>query len=166
MKTATKNPESEVLIRFPDCDPLKHLNNARYIDYFINTREDHLRDFYDINIYEMGQKTGKMWVVASNQIAYIRPAWFMETVVIESTLIKAEKKRILVEMRMYNQKKTELKAVMWSTFAHFDVKQQKSAEHSEELLDFFKELENPLESTMTFDERVNRLKAATFVLAA
>jgi acyl-CoA thioester hydrolase len=33
-----KVPESEALIRFPDCDPFNHLNNSRYIDYFINAR--------------------------------------------------------------------------------------------------------------------------------
>ena len=26
--------ESEVVIRFPDCDPFRHLNNSRYVDYF------------------------------------------------------------------------------------------------------------------------------------
>ena len=166
MKTATKNPESKVLIRFADCDPLKHLNNARYIDYFINTREDHLMQHYDMDIYALSQQTGKTWVVASNQIAYIRPAWFMETVTIETTLIKADKKRLQVEMRMFNKEKSELKAVMWSTFVHFDVRNQKSAEHQEELMDFFKEIECPLESTTTFEQRVERLKAATFVLAA
>ena len=31
------------MTRFSDCDPFGHLNNARYIDYFINAREDHLR---------------------------------------------------------------------------------------------------------------------------
>jgi len=165
METITKNPSSKVLIRFPDCDPLKHLNNARYLDYFMNAREDHLMRFYDINIYDLSRKIGKTWVVATNQIAYIRPAWFMETVVIETTLTKLSKKRLHVEMRMLNEAKTELKAVMWSTFAHFDVKNQKSAEHSEELMEFFKQMESPLESTMTFEKRVERLKAATFVLA-
>ena len=165
MKTATKNPSSKVLVRFPDCDPLKHLNNARYLDYFMNAREDHLMRYYDLNIYETSQKTGNIWVVASNQIAYIRPAWFMETVIIESTLIKASKKRLLVEMRMYNKDKTELKAVLWSNFAHFNTKAQRSAEHNDEMMAFFKEIESPLENTMTFEERVERLKAATFVLA-
>lgn len=166
MQTLTKNPESKVLVRFPDCDPLKHLNNARYIDYFMNAREDHLMRYYDINIYELSKTTGNIWVVASNQIAYIRPAWFMETVIIESTLIKATNKRLLVEMRMFNADKTELKAVIWSNFAHFNAKTQKSAEHSDDLMQFFQQIEHPLESTMSFEERVQRLKASTFVLAA
>ncbi|WP_192348725.1 hypothetical protein [Algoriphagus sp. Y33] len=33
-----KIPESNSVIRFQDYDPFNHLNNARYIDYFINAR--------------------------------------------------------------------------------------------------------------------------------
>ncbi len=38
MNTTSKLWESKVLIRFSDCDPFNHLNNARYIDYFINAQ--------------------------------------------------------------------------------------------------------------------------------
>lgn len=30
-----KETESRVVIRFQDCDPLQHLNNAKYFDYFL-----------------------------------------------------------------------------------------------------------------------------------
>ena len=76
--------ESSHLIRFPDCDGFNHLNNARYLDYFINAREDQVWDAYDINIYHMAKAEGKSWVVGSNQIAYLKPAMLMETVVIQS----------------------------------------------------------------------------------
>ncbi len=33
-----KEPETQIVIRFQDCDPFGHLNNARYIDYFVNAR--------------------------------------------------------------------------------------------------------------------------------
>lgn len=29
-----KETESRVVVRFQDCDPLQHLNNAKYFDYF------------------------------------------------------------------------------------------------------------------------------------
>ncbi len=44
MKSITnKTPEvltSQAIIRFQDCDPYAHLNNGRYLDYFMNARED------------------------------------------------------------------------------------------------------------------------------
>ena len=34
MNELKKELESEAFIAFGDCDPFRHLNNARYIDYF------------------------------------------------------------------------------------------------------------------------------------
>ncbi len=51
-KFYSKEPVSNVVIRFQDCDPFGHLNNARYIDYFINAREGHLVEYYNLDIYE------------------------------------------------------------------------------------------------------------------
>lgn len=70
MKELPKILESRTKIRFQDCDPFNHLNNAAYLNYFINAREDQLIINYGIDIYQMDQKEGKSWVVGSNQIAY------------------------------------------------------------------------------------------------
>ena len=67
-----KRPESRVLIRFPDCDPFNHLNNSRYLDYFINAREDHLYLHYQFNPYEYAKEKLLAWVVTQNQISYLR----------------------------------------------------------------------------------------------
>ena len=58
MDTISKLWESKALIRFPDCDPFNHLNNARYIDYFINAREDHIIANLNFNIYHFAAKYG------------------------------------------------------------------------------------------------------------
>jgi acyl-CoA thioester hydrolase len=43
-------PSTFYTIRFSDCDPFGHLNNSKYLDYFINAREDHLKENYDIDL--------------------------------------------------------------------------------------------------------------------
>ena len=53
MKVLPKVLESKTKIRFQDCDPFNHLNNASYINYLINAREDQLIKYYDIDIYKM-----------------------------------------------------------------------------------------------------------------
>ena len=37
--------ESKSIIRFQDCDPLRHLNNAKYFDYFFNAREEQVLSY-------------------------------------------------------------------------------------------------------------------------
>jgi acyl-CoA thioesterase FadM len=43
-------PKSFYTIRFGDCDLFGHLNNARYLDYFINAREEHLKERYQVQL--------------------------------------------------------------------------------------------------------------------
>lgn len=158
MNTSKNVWESTAIIRFPDCDPFNHLNNARYIDYFINAREDHIMANMNFNIYHYAAQNGFGWVVSKNQIAYLRPAFLMETVVIESTLLRAGEKEVFVEMKMWNESKEKLKSVLWSNFVHINMKTQRPADHPKHLMDLFKPLEKPLPEDLTFDERVEQLK--------
>jgi YbgC/YbaW family acyl-CoA thioester hydrolase len=158
MTSSSKLWESKALIRFPDCDPFNHLNNARYIDYFINAREDHIMANLKFNIYHYAAQHGAGWVVSKNQIAYLKPAFLMETVVIDSTLLHAGDKEVFVEMKMWNEKKEKLKAVLWSNFVHINMKTQRPESHSSELMELFKPLENPLPAAISFDERVEQLR--------
>ena len=44
---------STAIIRFQDCDPLQHLNNAKYFDYFFNAREDQVPKLYGLEIIDL-----------------------------------------------------------------------------------------------------------------
>ena len=158
MSVPSKLWESKTIIRFPDCDPFNHLNNARYIDYFINAREDHIMANLKFNIYHYAAQNGFGWVVSKNQVAYLKPAFLMETVVIDSTLLRAGEKEVFVEMKMWNEKKDKLKSVLWSNFVHINMKTQKPESHSKELMEMFLPLENLLPAAMSFDERVEQLR--------
>jgi YbgC/YbaW family acyl-CoA thioester hydrolase len=149
--------ESKTKVRFQDCDPFNHLNNAAYLNYFMNAREDQLIDNYGIDIYKMARKEGKSWVVGSNQIAYLRPAFLMEDIVIQSQLLQFGDSHLLVELKMLNSEKTETKAIMWSTFVHFNLLQQKREKHSEEFMELFKNVVNPV-TEPSFEQRISALK--------
>ena len=111
-------------IRFQDCDPFNHLNNARYIDYFLNVREDSLLQQYALDIFEFARVEQKAWVVKSNQIAYFQPARVMEEVLVESQAFAHGDKDLWVEMRMINQDRSRLKALLWSHFVFFNLKKK------------------------------------------
>jgi len=157
MKQFSKLLESKVKIRFQDCDPFNHLNNAAYLNYLINAREDQVLEQYGLDIYNMAKTTGVSWVTASNQITYIKPAFLMEEVIIDSQLLLVKDSSIKVELKMWNKDKTEIKAVMWSTFVHFNLLQQKTEKHSEELMELFNTVVNPI-NTNVFEERILSFK--------
>ena len=149
-----KITESTHVIRFPDCDPFNHLNNSRYLDYFINAREDHEKDSLGFNVYEYAEKTGKSWVVGQNQIAYFFPARLMEKVFIQSVILEWNASDILIEMRMWNESKTKLKSILWTRFVHYDLKNLSKTEHSAELQSQFQENISATHKPITFEERV------------
>lgn len=153
--TTPKILSSTAIIRFQDCDPYAHLNNGRYLDYFMNAREDQLWHTYDFNIYEYSRKTGLGWVVTQNQIAYIRPALLMEEVIMESQLLEAKPKFAKVEMRMYDADR-KLKSLLWVQFIHVDIRQAKSVPVSDELQRFFEALCLPIDET-DFNQRLKVL---------
>jgi hypothetical protein len=65
-------------------------------------------------------------------------------------------------MKMWNERKDKLKAILWSEFVHINMKTQKAEPHSQELMDLFRPLENPLVKVMSFEERVEELKRGLF----
>ena len=149
--------ESKTKVRFQDCDPFNHLNNGKYIDYFMNHREDELIKNYDVDIYKMAKTIGKSWVSSRNQIAYLKPALLMEPITIESQLIHFDESNLKAEMRMYNEDKTHLKAIIWCSFVHYNLVAQKRDKHSEDMMTLFTNINNPI-TEKTFEERLKQIK--------
>ncbi len=146
---------SKAIIRFQDCDPYSHLNNGRYLDYFMNAREDMVWKAYDFNIYDYSRTTGLGWVVTQNQIAYLRPALLMEEVTMESQLMESRPKFIQVEIRMLDSDR-KLKSLLWAQFIHVDIRLGKSTAHSAELQELFDKVCIPVEQK-DFNERLRAL---------
>jgi len=135
-----KDPFSFYTIRFSDCDPLGHLNNARYIDYFLNAREDHLKNDYGLKLNEF-YKQGLGWFVRSHEINYIRPAQYNEIVHIQSSLPKAGDDFLFVEMQMMDEKQTHTKALLWTIFVSVSTTTGKRLKHSAGFMEFAKAIE-------------------------
>ena len=150
--------ESNMKIRFHDCDPFNHLNNSRYIDYIVTARGDQLIENYDFDIYKLAREKGLGWVSALTQISYLSPAYLMEEAVIQTRLINCSEKSLLLEALMWDDTKSNLKAVMWTKLVHFNLKTKGSHLHDEELMQFFRQIGHPLETIMSFEKRIQNLK--------
>lgn len=148
--------ESTAKVRFQDCDPFNHLNNSNYISYFINAREDQVLEHYELDIFEHIREFDKSWVVASNQIRYVKPAHLMEEVLIESQVIHFSKSTLSVEMKMWDKSKKNLKAIFWSTFVYFDIRTNKKTTHPEDFTKLFSQVITPVEDRV-FEQRCNTI---------
>lgn len=160
-----KKGESILRIRFHDCDPFNHLNNGRYIDYFMNAREDHLRETFGFNIYQHAMQTGESWVVFQNQIAYLSPALLNEEVIIQSHLIEWGDKNATVEMQMWDKSKTTLKSLLWSKSVHYNIKLKQPISHGEAIKKQFDLGDESRKCEVSFDERIVQIKKEGYLSA-
>ena len=148
---------SQATVRFQDCDPYGHLYNSKYIDYFMNAREDQVLEHYDLDIYRQIKTVGLGWVVVQNQIAYLEPANLMERVRITSKIIQYTKRVLTVELQMLRETSDQLKSMMWTTFVHYNLKTKSSATHSQEYMEMFAEVHFPVPEQQ-FDQRLAAVK--------
>ena len=144
-------------VRFSDCDPFQHLNNARYLDYMINAREDHLKEHYGIDLADFA-KQGLGWVVTSHEINYLKPARYNEGICIKSTLLDATEYSLLVEVTMQDMKESHLKAILWTRFTPINLATGKRTEHPAEFMEFANKVVEPIE-TLVLKDRVGSLLA-------
>ena len=155
-----KDLSSTTQVRFQDCDPFGHLNNARYIDYFMNARTDHLASYYDFHIMEFGKQPVESWVVSKSQITYLSPAFLAEEVFIRTRLIRVTDKTLLVEGVMLDRAERRLKAVCWIEFTYVSLSTGKPVSHPDDLADFLSGVcFDETSASLNFDERVKELKA-------
>lgn len=81
----------------------------------------------------------------------------MENIVIESQLLNYKSTSLFVELRMWNNDETKIKAVMWSNFVHFNLLKQKRENHSDQIMKLFESVHNPID-TSSFEKRVDFFK--------
>ena len=122
--------QSDYTIRFNDCDPFGHLNNSKYIDYFLNAREDHLKTHYDIDL-KVWVEQGQAFVVSQHEIRYLRPATYNESVTIQTALIATGDSWLQVEMTMFGQDR-QLKSILWTIFTRIHPATGKRMSHPPE----------------------------------
>ena len=159
-KEYAKQTESHVVVRFQDCDPLNHLNNAKYFDYFFNAREDQVPKLYGVELKDLIKQFDAVWVVYNHHIAYLRSAMVGEWVKIVTRLIWYNEDTVVLEYLMMDDEKSHLKTLMWTTMKYVGLKTGKTVAHSEPILQY-------LEATKygdvdyhahEFDNRVKKVK--------
>ncbi len=152
--------ESRVIIRFQDCDPLQHLNNAKYFDYYFNAREDQVAKLYGFSPGQLFRELGTSWVVYQHQIAYVRPALVSEWIRIRSRLIHFTEDTTVTEYFMTDDAGRQLKNVLWVTSKYISVATGKRIPHDPAVMDFLGVICEPNVKfeELVFNERIRAIK--------
>jgi acyl-CoA thioester hydrolase len=125
-----------LVARFQDCDPFGHLNNARYIDYFLNARQDQIARYYNLRTYETGMQAS--WVIRKTLLAYLRPVATMEEILIRTRLIHFDETSLVVEGLMLDRQAGQLKSLSWFDFVYVGLSNGRPVRHSDELMELLR----------------------------
>ncbi len=101
-------------VRYADCDPLGHLNNVKYLEYFMNAREDQVVQHYNKGFDEINVEAGGSFVAVSNQLAYLREVLPFQTCEITSHIFELKEKKTKMEMQMIVN--GQISAFLWTEF--------------------------------------------------
>jgi len=155
----SREPQSTVRIQFEHCDPFGHLNNMQYLSYIMNARTNHLRDYYNFDLFEHGDTTGNNWVVSRTRINYLLPIKLNQEVNIQTRLLYADERHIVPEAVIKSPINGRLHAVAWIEFVYINVNRARPVRHSPALMQFFKSIEFPLSEfhLEKFEQRVRDL---------
>ena len=139
---------------------LGHLNNARYLDYFLNAREDHLTAHYQLNLGELAREQSAAWVITKHHISYLKPARQGVQVRICSQLIHFDNSNLVLEMQMRSEDGLRLLALLWSEMAFVAMPAGTRADHSAALMDLLDQLDVEAVDYDPdgFDERVKEVR--------
>lgn len=153
-----RRPRSHATVRFQDCDLLGHLNNVQYINYFVSAREDHLRTFYDLDLYRHSREHGNNWVITNHQISYVRPALPGETVTIETSLVDLSDQTVMVEGVMMDEDGQQLKALQWTNFRYVSLRTGRPTLHGPEIMTLMESVRRDGVQTDDMDRRVSEIR--------
>lgn len=150
-----KYPESMVRIRFPDCDPFGHLNNGRYLDYFITAREEHVQEHYGLNLF--GDRfQNQNWVVRQSMVSHLMPAKMNERVCVQTRLIDFSRSSLLVEGIMRDETRERVLAVSWVDLRYIDLVGGRPLRHENDLMEIFESVHVPAD--FHFGQEKNRIR--------
>ena len=160
MSRFVRTPETQHRIHFQDCDMLGHLNNARYLDYFLNAREDQVAEHYALNMGELARAQQAAWVITKHHLSYLKPARQGVLVHIRTQLIHFDNQNLVVEMQMRSDDGHRLLALLWSEMAFIRVQSATRTDHSDALMDLLEQLDvdDVNYDPDGFDERVKQLR--------
>ena len=160
MPALVQSPETLHRVHFQDCDMLGHLNNARYLDYFLNAREDHTTAHYNLNMGELARAQSAGWVITKHHISYLKPARQGVVVRILSQLIHFDNSNLVLEMQMRNEDGTRLLALLWSEMTFVALPAGTRTDHSNALMELLEELDvdGVGYDPDGFDERVKEVR--------
>lgn len=155
-----REPRSDVMVAFKDCDAFGLLYNTRYLDYIMDARAEHLIKHYDLDFHRDLQRTKETWVVHSHQIVFVEPARVHEQITIRTRMLSFNSNTCLLEGIMMTRDGTRLKALQWTKLSYVNLARGTAQNHPESVVAFLQQIraQDDVPEPLEFEARANELR--------
>ncbi|MBI4412353.1 MAG: acyl-CoA thioesterase [Deltaproteobacteria bacterium] len=126
------NTTTEIIVRWNDCDPMGHANNAVYFTYFEQARVALFREFFGIKEGKPVLASHFPFIIAEISCKFLKPVHVDERLIVETRVTQVKNSSFIVEYDMIYKQNGEQVATGSSTLVWYDYKTGKSAPIPEE----------------------------------
>lgn len=118
-------------------DVYKHVNNARYLEFFEEARWEYLLPFKESKALE-----SRNWItiVVRVEVSYKKPLELLDDIEIHTTINEIGRKSMTFNQKIYKNNEKTISALANVKFVVFDTIQQKSLSINEEIKAIFGQL--------------------------
>ena len=124
--------QTEITVRWNDCDPMGHVNNAVYFTYFEQARVALFRKFLGIGEGKPLLAEHFPFIMAEVSCKFIKPAYADERLIVEARVTQVKNSSFIVEYNMTDKFTGEKTATGSSVLVWYDYNTGKSKPISEE----------------------------------
>lgn len=102
--------QTQITIRFADCDPMGHTNNAKYFTYMEQARVALFRKALDVQSYEPISSELFPFILAEISCRFLKPTYVDETLIIEARVSEVKNTSFFIKYDIKDEQTGELVA--------------------------------------------------------
>lgn len=114
--------QTEITVRWNDCDPMGHANNAVYFTYFEQARVVLFREFFGIKKGKPVLAEHFPFIIAEISCKFLKPVYVDERLIVEARVTNVKNSSFVVEYDMTDKLNGEKTATGSSVLVWYDYK--------------------------------------------
>lgn len=118
---------TDITVRWADCDPMGHVNNAVYITYMEQARIAFFRNFFELKDGDRIKPEHFQFVIAENSCRYLKPAFIEQVLTVSIKVTEVKNSSFVFEYEMMDKVTGELIATGRSVQVWYDYQTGKSS---------------------------------------
>ena len=123
---------TQIIVRFSDCDPIGHTNNAAYFTFFEQARVSFVRDLFQLDETKTMSWQDFPFIIAEISCRFIKPSYPDQVLIVVASTGEVKNSSFFIDYEITDKKNGTLIATGTSALVWYDYTQNKSVKIPEE----------------------------------